>query len=79
MISDSLLRIYIMFMFFVAKALKTAKKPLKTAKNRQIFEKRDPKIFPPAPGFFFEKLVGRFYEIGRSKKGGQKHTLPSPR
>ena len=41
-------------LFFVVETLKTAKKPL-------IFQKRD-----PAAAFSSEKLVGRFYEIGRS-------------
>ena len=50
---------------------------MKTAKN-QIFEKSDPKIFLTATGIFSEKLVSRFYEIGRSKRGVQKHNFPPP-
>ena len=49
-------------LFFLVEAMKTAK--------NQIFEKSDPKIFLTATGIFSEKLVSRFYEIGRSEPEG---------
>ena len=49
-------------LFFVVVTLK----PSKTVK---FLKKRYPKIFSPAESYFFDKLVGRFYEIGRSNRG----------
>ena len=44
-------------------------KALKTVKNNQ---KKDPKNFFDCGSLFYETLVGRFNEIGRTKEGGQK-------
>ena len=62
--------------FFVVEALKTAKKPFKTAKNRSIFLKtsifwkKGPQNFFACGGLFFGKWVGQFYKLGRTKEGG---------
>ena len=58
---------------------KTAKKPLIFrifSKNRQNFEKRDPKNFSPAPGFFSKKSSVDFTKVLGQSRGGQKHTSP---
>ena len=57
--------------YFIVDALKNSQKPLDFLKKRQFLKKRDPKIFSPGAGIF-QKIV-------RTKEGGQKHTLPSPR
>ena len=54
------------------KTVKTAKKPVNFgifSKNCQIFEKRDPKNFSPAPGFFSKKSSVDFTKVLGQSRG----------
>ena len=64
--------------FFVVEALKTVKKPLKTAKNRKIFQKRDPKNFSPAAGFFSKKSSVDLTKVLGQSRGGVKNIFHPP-
>ena len=70
--------------FFVVEALKTAKKPLKTAKNRKIFLKTSifwkkwPQNFFACGGLFFRKIGRTILQIWSDKRGGVKNILYPP-
>ena len=70
--------------FFVVEALKTAKKPLKTAKNRKIFLKTSifwkkwPQNFFACAGLFFRKIGRTILQIWSDKRGGVKNILYPP-
>ena len=70
--------------FFVVEALKTAKKPLKTAKNHKIslktsiFWKKWPQNFFVCGGLFFRKIGRTILQIWSDKRGGVKNILYPP-